>query len=539
MGFYSFYKIVKDALQTIFGRKFFKYILIILGALMLIGAFSKVSYGASIENSYINDDGKQVIDYEYHKEKNIVKGSIVLPDKDSFSSYILTFHNSYDTPYLLTPRDTLASPYFYYDCSNSLNTYANEYLYLRDGLNTSKRGFSVYKYDTNTNSFNLATSSATNYLSHSPSFLYAYNCEVGVLIDKTNNISYPIHQTNFIPTEPTVEVLSDTQYKVCLNGFWNSYVCSDANIHSNVSNTTVGYFKFNVYDLSSDNPDYYYTYNINSLSNYINDGYLDIPLQEFITEYGNNFSFIKEHEYKFELQINATFTININDTNYTYQSLYETSLSNTHTFGTGTSIQPGNWSDTEEGKTQTEQLETSKGIWGTIKEILSYLNPFSENFFGYKIVDLIISGFQILFDTVSNMFESISNFITSFFSNDYDEGNISIDTSSSDNVSDSNYTNFITALIESVNEAVTGDWSTVEEVEIPFGIVEGHITYRSDMVSAHIPNALKLLINTFWMFIFGMYIFKFGLNLVSWLKSGQILEGSGFTQDEVITSSML
>lgn len=182
--------------------------------------------------------------------------------------------------------------------------------------------------------------------------------------------------------------------------------------------------------------------------------------------------------------------------------------------------------------TEGEQLETSKGIWETIKELLSYINPFSENFFAYKLVDLIIQGFQGFFDM-------IGDFFSKFWSTDYDEEDVTIDDGLSSDIDESTYTNFITDLIESIDTAVTGDWSTVEEVEIPFGIVDASVTYKSDMISSHIPNVLILLINTFWMFLFGMYIFKFALNLVNWLKSGDILEGGKFGNNEVITSTML
>lgn len=55
-----------------------------------------------------------------------------------------------------------------------------------------------------------------------------------------------------------------------------------------------------------------------------------------------------------------------------------------------------------------EQNETSKGILGKIKDILSYINPFSENFFGKKLVELIINGLKALF--VPDDFDFLNNF---------------------------------------------------------------------------------------------------------------------------------
>lgn len=51
-----------------------------------------------------------------------------------------------------------------------------------------------------------------------------------------------------------------------------------------------------------------------------------------------------------------------------------------------------------------EQHETSKSILGKIGDILSYLNPFSENFFAYKLVDLIIDGLKSLFVPEERLF---------------------------------------------------------------------------------------------------------------------------------------
>lgn len=52
--------------------------------------------------------------------------------------------------------------------------------------------------------------------------------------------------------------------------------------------------------------------------------------------------------------------------------------------------------------------ETSKGIWGTVKNILSYINPFSENFFAYKLIELLIDGLKKLI--VPENFDFINDF---------------------------------------------------------------------------------------------------------------------------------
>lgn len=47
-----------------------------------------------------------------------------------------------------------------------------------------------------------------------------------------------------------------------------------------------------------------------------------------------------------------------------------------------------------------------KGIWETIKEMLSFINPLSENFFAYKLVDLLIDALISLFVPSSEFFNN-------------------------------------------------------------------------------------------------------------------------------------
>lgn len=48
-------------------------------------------------------------------------------------------------------------------------------------------------------------------------------------------------------------------------------------------------------------------------------------------------------------------------------------------------------------KDSEEQTKTSKGIFGKLKEIFNILNPFSEDFFAYKLIDLLIDALKSLF----------------------------------------------------------------------------------------------------------------------------------------------
>lgn len=66
-------------------------------------------------------------------------------------------------------------------------------------------------------------------------------------------------------------------------------------------------------------------------------------------------------------------------------------------------------------ETAEEQLETSKGIWETIKTILNLLNPFSEDFFAYKLVDILLEGLKSLFVPDAEFFSNWINDMNSYF----------------------------------------------------------------------------------------------------------------------------
>lgn len=55
---------------------------------------------------------------------------------------------------------------------------------------------------------------------------------------------------------------------------------------------------------------------------------------------------------------------------------------------------------------QEELNETNKGIFESIKEVLSYINPFSENFFVYKLIELLVEAIKGLFFPSENFFNN-------------------------------------------------------------------------------------------------------------------------------------
>lgn len=63
-----------------------------------------------------------------------------------------------------------------------------------------------------------------------------------------------------------------------------------------------------------------------------------------------------------------------------------------------------------------ENTETNKGIWETIKDIVSYINPFSENFFVYKLIELLVDALKSLFIPSDGFFDTYFTDLKDWFS---------------------------------------------------------------------------------------------------------------------------
>lgn len=71
---------------------------------------------------------------------------------------------------------------------------------------------------------------------------------------------------------------------------------------------------------------------------------------------------------------------------------------------------------TEQLEEEKAHHETSKGIWGTLKEVLSYIDPFSENFFVYKLIDLLVNALKSLFIPQDDFFNTYFEELKTWFS---------------------------------------------------------------------------------------------------------------------------
>ncbi len=140
-------------------------------------------------------------------------------------------------------------------------------------------------------------------------------------------------------------------------------------------------------------------------------------------------------------------------------------------------------------------------------------------------------------NTIKESTEEMTNTITS---TDYDEDTISFNTSSSDDVSDTEVTGLFTTIFNNFSNLLnSSNWDTPSTIEVPLPHTDEKIVLTSDILSKIVGSGvIRNLINTAWYFLFGVYVFKFVNNIIHSIKSGDILGGLSLN-DEVITSSML
>lgn len=136
-------------------------------------------------------------------------------------------------------------------------------------------------------------------------------------------------------------------------------------------------------------------------------------------------------------------------------------------------------------------------------------------------------------NTIQEQTEVIQEQTDAMTSTDYDDSVVDIDTSSAD-VDNSQQTGLFTTIFTNFNNSIQSD--EVEYINIPLPHNSGNLSIPSNIVSSHL-GGLSLLVNAFWMYVFGFYAFKFVNNLIIKIKDGSILDGYNTT--DVITSDMM
>ena len=62
-----------------------------------------------------------------------------------------------------------------------------------------------------------------------------------------------------------------------------------------------------------------------------------------------------------------------------------------------------------------EQTTVNRGIWGTLQSVLNFINPFSEDFFVYKLIDLLVNALKSLFVPSDGFFNNWLSDLNTYF----------------------------------------------------------------------------------------------------------------------------
>lgn len=152
-------------------------------------------------------------------------------------------------------------------------------------------------------------------------------------------------------------------------------------------------------------------------------------------------------------------------------------------------------------------------------------------------------NFTNIEDAINNQSQNQQNFYNNMFSEQFNE-NLADDTltgatDSTDSIDNSQYIGLFSTVFGKFSDIINGDFSSIEEIHYPVPNTNKDIIIRSDLLSSKISNTfIYVIIQSLWMYIFGLYIFKFSNNLVRKIKDGSILNGYE-NNNEVITSTML
>ncbi len=133
--------------------------------------------------------------------------------------------------------------------------------------------------------------------------------------------------------------------------------------------------------------------------------------------------------------------------------------------------------------------------------------------------------------------QAINDSTNRLLDDSYDESSININTSSTDDVDDTEVTNFLNRFIETIKTAFTYSDNSVSTVILPLPH-GGQLELKSNLISSFVGEWFKNIINLLWYFIFGKYLWSYSYKLVMYIKDGSLLEGKSFS-GEAITSEML
>lgn len=504
MGSYSFYKIIKDIIRTLFGNKFTRYLLIILIIFIIFSLKNNISYGAY--NQYDVSDNWDVTynGTTYHIELPQSLKDLYFNDTTQiFGFYYSSYFHQFTFYGVVNHSDYVIRSWidgnnhkvYAYSSINNFSSSSNEEIVYRFD----------YDYVNNTYSTTNSLDSLVESFPKTYPFLYAtkniYNRYDNGIVFAENGQKIKVPE---IVT--TLQDLETLNFDVLSINAWD------------YSNTD---FDVLFYDLNygSDTADSLYPVNVITL---------------------NKDTLYFNADLTADADVNAIYWIPIEEIGFNWQKGYKYGIKfavRNYDIGSGPGTGNGSFGDASGGGFRGDDYiynYLGDGITFTVSDtvqdsVISSLNSSTKD-----------KKDQQNHDETMNKMDDINNALT----NTTVDGSVSSDVENSLNFNNQNEglnnlnNGFFSRLASMLSSLLGYNLTDVSTINIPLPHTNKVITLRSDLLYANMTDALKTLIFAFWTYLFTFYMFKFINKLYIAISTGNILDTFS-SNDEVITNSML
>ncbi len=450
-------------------------IFLLFGFMPFSYAETDTDYGImpiSVLDDYVlNVDGSYTFTYTHHGQNKIYKGEVTIPanffdDSSSVQRWAL-FIGDDGKPYIVQCSSSYPTLYYFFATYNTITGF---------GVNASgsTNYAKIYEYGVNGKDefYSHGDLYDDGYILYPSGFLYSRNLNVNFVTgsfssnskpsDVYNGIkngsfkTYYIYDVMFRGTSPYLLDISASSLSIALGTAYEGYTYEDDTGNGlSVTNTSVDEFLLDI----SDSGALSHSFGYDGLKKYMKhkDGVgqiLEIPF-DYLTSLDNSLSFTSGHQYIVNFTSRCINSISISNFSYKYydEGNFKTSFLYGSTGG-GTGGQTGGNTTTPDDpfggftnsvvdsndrvsnsiKEQTgaiqnqtskieeqtnaieEQTEVNKNIFERIGDILNFLNPFSENFFVYKLIELLVEAIKSLFIPSDDFFSTYFDELKSWFS---------------------------------------------------------------------------------------------------------------------------
>lgn len=414
------------------------FFILLLGAKSIVCADNTgISTFATIDGSELIQDEEggdytYKIKYTYHAPNKVLNGEILMP-KECYNGtyeYWSLWVDTYGEPRLIRSDKGQQQRF---SCE-SYTTASSNWASVKATISCNSSCIYDSAYSGGKwSSWDFDGSKFTSYYLLPSCFLFSNNVDV-VYYD--SGVVRPIKNCVFYGSSPKVVELSDERFKVALGTMYDGYTFTGNDDFVTVYNTQIIDLYISMKDITDTDGNYFWSITYSALEKYMEDDeeygkILNIPLGE-VEVNGAPFNYYKDHEYQFDFSTSGYNFISLGSVNCKYVYYDEYSFSQNYVYGTGQVITDDPNKPMEDMKNeiiesnkelqntisgQTDAIkegnETNKGIWGSIKEMLSYINPLSENFFVYKLIELLVDAIKSLFipsnDFLANWFSELND----------------------------------------------------------------------------------------------------------------------------------